>query len=67
MDVLSMVISLLSFIFSIVTFFKLHIIYVPLILCELAGASPEVTGTGLMISCLVWLTTVIKTVINYFR
>ena len=41
MDVLSMVISLLSFIFSIVTFFKLHIIYVPLILCELAGEMVE--------------------------
>ena len=67
MDVLSMVISLLSFIFSIVTFFKLHIIYVPIILCELAGASPEVTGTVLTISCLVWIATVIKTIINYFN
>lgn len=67
MDLISMVVSLLSFIFSIITFFKLHIVYVPLILCELAGASPEVTGIVLMISCLVWLTTVIKTVINYFR
>ena len=67
MDLISMVISLLSFIFSIVTFFKLHIVYVPLILCELAGASAEVTGTVGAISCLVWLATIIKTIINYFK
>ena len=67
MDLISMVISLLSFIFSIVTFFKLHVVYVPLILCELAGASAEVTGTVVTISCLVWLATIIKTIINYFK
>lgn len=67
MEEFSLFLSLLSFIFSIVTFFKLHIIYVPMILCELAGASPEITRIVLVVSCVVWIASIIKGVINYFK
>ena len=67
MGVLSVFISFFSLVFNIITFTKLHIIYIPLIICELAGASPQTTETVLIASASLWVAVVIKSIIKYFK
>lgn len=67
MDIPSMVISLLGLLFTIITYFKLHIIYVPLLICELAGFGVAVTDKVMLVSCIVWAAYIIKSVINHFK
>lgn len=67
MDVLSVFISFFSLVFNIITFTKLHIVYIPLIICELAGASPQTTETVLVASAFLWMAVVIKSIVNHFK
>ena len=67
MDVLSVFISFFSLVFNIITFTKLHIVYIPLIIYELAGASPQTTETVLVASAFLWIAVVIKSIVNHFK
>lgn len=67
MDILSAIISLFSLLFSIITFTKLHIVYIPMIVCEMVGMEPQMTKTILATSVILWLIVVMKSIINHFK
>jgi hypothetical protein len=67
MSVLSVFISFFSLVFNIITFTKLHIVYIPWGICELVGASSQATETVLIASVSLWVAVVIKSIIKYFK
>lgn len=67
MGVLSVFISFFSLVFNIITFTKLHIVYIPLIICELVGTGPQNTETVLVASASLWVAVLIKSIVNYFK
>lgn len=67
MGLLSVFISFISLLFNIVTFTKLHIVYIPLIICELANVSPQTTEKVLIASAFLWIAFVIKSIVNHFK
>ena len=67
MDILSAIISLFSLLFSIITFTKLHIVYIPMIICEMIGTGPQITKTILAASIMLWLIVVTKSIISCFK
>lgn len=67
MELFSIILAMLDFMLSVITFLKLEIVFLPWLLCELFGASDSITGVVLSIAAIAWVLTIIKSVINVFK
>lgn len=67
MEIVGIILAMLQFILSVITFLKLEIVYLPWLLCELFGASATVTGTVVSIAAVAWIITIIKSITNAFK
>lgn len=67
MEIVGIILAMLQFILSVITFLKLEIVYLPLLLCALFGASDTVTATVVSIAAVAWIITIIKSITNVFK
>ena len=67
MEIFSIIISFMQFVFEIIVFLKLHWVYIPLILCEIINAGETTTEKVLAVSTMAWIVVVVKSVINHFK
>ena len=62
MEILGVIIAFIQLAISLISLLKLEIIFLPILACELLGASGAVTGTVASIACVAWLVTIFKSV-----
>ena len=67
MSVLSVFISFFSLMWNIAVATKLYIVYIPLILCEVAEINPQIADKVLVASAMLWVAVWVKTLINHFK
>lgn len=67
MELLGIVLAMLDFLLSVVTFLKLEIVFLPWILCELFGASNTVTGVVVSVAAVAWVVRIIRSVTDVFK
>lgn len=67
MEIVGIILAMLDFALSVVSFFKLEIVILPLLLCELFGANSIVTGIVVSVACVAWVVTIIKSIIDAFK
>lgn len=67
MELLGLVLAMLEFILSVISFMKLEIVFLPMILCELFGASDTVTGVVLSIAAIAWVITIVRSITDVFK
>lgn len=67
MEMFSTMISAIQLIISIIVFFKLHIVYIPMILCDMFAINPALTEKIFYGSLLIWTVTIVKSVINFLK
>lgn len=67
MEIIGIMLTLIQMCVSLIVFLKLHIVYIPLIIIELVGIKGALAGTIMTVSILLWLYTVVKSIINFFR
>ena len=67
MEMLSIILTLIQMCWSLVVFLKLHIVFIPMAFIELCGISGALANSILIISILLWLVTVAKSILSLFK
>lgn len=67
MEIVGIILAMLDFMLSVITFLKLEIVLLPLLLCELFGASATVTGIVVSMAAIAWVVTIIKSITDVFK
>lgn len=67
MEIVGIILAMLDLALSVVTFLKLEIVLLPLLLCELFGANSTVTGVVVAVAAIAWVLTIIKTITDAFK
>lgn len=67
MEIVGIILAMLDFMLSVITFLKLEIVILPLLLCELFGANATVTGIVVSAAAIAWVVTIIKSITDVFK
>lgn len=67
MEIVGIILAMLDFALSVVTFLKLEIVLLPLLLCELFGANSTLTGVVVSVAAIAWVVTIIKSITDVFK